>query len=114
VDTQSPRVWCQTNNVGHIRDTLLTEAKENIENWLEDILVHIRDLIDSIAFSNLLLEYSKSKNSENESTQPFIRWFIEYIDKSCQTYDPNPRKEQVKLMIKYIPTEYPQQILLLK
>jgi hypothetical protein len=26
VDTQSPRVWCRNDNVGHIRDTLLIEA----------------------------------------------------------------------------------------
>jgi hypothetical protein len=47
VDTQSPKVWCRTDNVGQIRDMLLIEVQENIENRPEDILLHIRDLTDS-------------------------------------------------------------------
>jgi hypothetical protein len=58
------------DNDGHIRDTLLIEAQENIQNRPEDIFLHIRDLTDSAPLLNLLLEDSKSTDSENESTQP--------------------------------------------
>jgi hypothetical protein len=64
------RYGVKLNNDGQIRDTLLIEAQENIQNQPEDIFLHIRDLTDSTPYRNLLLEDSKSTDSENESTQP--------------------------------------------
>jgi hypothetical protein len=46
IDTQSQQVWCRTDNTGQIRDTMLIEAQENNENRPEDILLHVRDLMD--------------------------------------------------------------------
>jgi hypothetical protein len=71
VDTKSPTVWFQSNNVGNIIDTMLMEAQENTKNQSKEILLHIRYLMNSSLLLNLLLEYSNSTNSENKSTRTF-------------------------------------------
>jgi hypothetical protein len=105
IDTQSQWVWCRTDNTGQIRDTMLIEAQENGENWPEDILLHVRDLTDVAPLPNLLLEDSNSTDSENEPSQPCRGWFIEYLDKSCQTDAQSPSKECAQLEIELVESE---------
>jgi hypothetical protein len=66
VDTQSPRVWYRIDNFGHITDTVIIEEHQNL---FEDVVLHVRDLMDFAPLSNLLLEDSNSTGSDNESMQ---------------------------------------------
>jgi hypothetical protein len=65
------------------------------ENQSKDIVLHVRDLMNSTPLPNLLLEDSNSTNNDNELTQPLRGQFIEYIDKACQIDAPSPRTEQI-------------------
>jgi hypothetical protein len=61
VDTQSPKVWCITDNDGHIRDTLLIKEHETTQNRPEDIILHIRYLVNSSPCQNYFLNIKNRK-----------------------------------------------------
>jgi hypothetical protein len=94
-------VQYRTNENGNMRNKILIENQETNQIWIEsqkeeNILLHIKDLMESPPLSNLLIEEeSRSMDSQDEPTCTFEIWFVEYIDKSFQVDEIIPTNKEI-------------------
>jgi hypothetical protein len=93
-------------------DRILIEIPKVNQSQVENIFLHIKNLMDSTPLLNLLIEEEESKSIDNEDDPmcPFERQFVEYVDKSFQTDAITPTSEKVEILTKHSLIEVQQLI----